>query len=63
MKLLRAIDEKYIHELTTDLFDMDFEDKGIVEFSKLDIEDAVEQLQKSKAVNNNLKYRRLMYED
>ena len=59
LRLLRAVDEKYIHELTTDLFEMEFEDIDINDFVKLYTEKVAEQLQKQEALNRNLKYRRL----
>lgn len=55
LKLLRAIDEKYIHELTTDLFDMGFEDIDINDFSNYQL---IKQLEKSKSIG--LRYRRLL---
>lgn len=55
LKLLRAVDEKYIHELTTDLFEMEFEDIDINDFSNYQL---IKQLEKSKSTG--LRYRRLL---
>ena len=54
-KILKAIDEKYSHELTTDLFKMDFEDININDFSNYQV---IKQLEKSKSIG--LRYRRLL---
>ena len=62
LRLLRAVDEKYIHELITDLFEMEFEDIDINELVKLDKEKVAEKLQKQEALNRNLKYRRLKHD-
>ena len=54
-KILKAIDKKYSHELTTDLFKMDFEDININDFSNYQV---IKQLEKSKSIG--LRYRRLL---
>jgi uncharacterized protein YaaR (DUF327 family) len=40
-KILKAIDEKYSHELTTDLFKMDFEDININDFSNYQVKEQI----------------------
>ena len=40
-KILKAIAEKYSHELTTDLFKMDFEDININDFSNYQVKEQI----------------------
>ena len=62
LRLLRAVDEKYIHELTTDLFEMEVEDRSRLVASKLDVENVAEYLQEMKSYRLGLKYRRIEHE-
>ena len=57
---MRAIDEKYVHELSKDKFEMDMTDfdDDVQKLRELDFEDVAQILQKLNAKDRNLNYRR-----
>ena len=60
---MRAIDEKYVHKLSKDIFEMDMTDfdDNVQKPRKLDFEDVAQILQKLNAKDKNLNYRRKKY--
>lgn len=60
---MRAIDEKYVHELSKDMFEMDMTDfdDDIQKLRELNFEDVAQILQKLNAKDKNLNYRRKKY--
>ena len=59
-RYMRAIDEKYVHELSKDTFEMDMTDfdDDVQKLRELDFEDVAQILQKLNAKDRNLNYRR-----
>lgn len=59
-RYMRAIDEKYVHELSKDKFEMDMTDfdGDVQKLRELDFEDVAQILQKLNAKDRNLNYRR-----
>ena len=62
-RYMRAIDEKYVHELSKDKFEMDMTDfdGDVQKLRELDFEDVAQILQKLNAKDRNLNYRRKKY--
>ena len=60
---MRAIDEKYVHKLSKDIFEMDMMDfdDDVQKPRELDFEDVAQILQKLNAKDKNLNYRRKKY--